>query len=754
MFSKEQILRSMRDKVTHPATPRELLRTLRIPREERATFRRQIKALVSTGELVQTKGGRVGLPDKMDLVVGRLETHAGGFGFVIPDKTGDAAPDVYVSAANIKEAMHGDRVLARIERKPPEGRLEGRIIRILERGNSAIVGRFVLESGLGYVQPFDRRILTDVQIPTGSSADAEPGEMVVAELTTWPTPTRGPVGKVIEVLGDINEKGVDTEIIIRKFGIPDEHGESAIEEAASFGPVSARDIAGRSDFRNTVTVTIDGEHARDFDDAISIDRLPNGHYRLGVHIADVAHYVTEGSALDQEGYDRATSVYFPDRAVHMFPSELATGICSLNPRVDRLVQSCVMEVDRNGSVVRQEFHDGVINTAARMTYTEVNLILTERPAELMGKYWDLVPRFEMMAELFHILNARRKRRGSIDFDLPEAEVLLDEAGRVESIVEAERNIAHKLIEEFMLLANETVASYLDGSGMPSLYRIHEQPDVLKVEQFEEFISGFGYSLAAPPGAVRPRNFQKLLEKLHGKPEERPIAFLMLRTMQKARYAPQNLGHFGLAADSYTHFTSPIRRYPDLVVHRMLREARQGELDSDRVDELAEDLPEVARHSSEMERRADEAERELVQWKKVRFMADKVGDEFDGYITGVAAFGLFVQLTEHYVEGLVHVSSMADDYYRFLEKTHSLRGENTQKVYQLGGRVRVQVVRVDMERRQIDLGLLDILEAVRADERKRGPRHSKARPKQEQRQQRGRKQRPGRRERQKGKGRRR
>jgi ribonuclease R len=754
MFSKEQILRAMRDKVTHPATPRELLRTLRIPREERATFRRQIKALVSTGELVQTKGGRVGLPDKMDLVVGRLETHAGGFGFVIPDKTGDAAPDVYVSAANIKEAMHGDRVLARIERKPQEGRLEGRIIRILERGNSAIVGRFVVESGLGYVQPFDRRILTDVHIPTGSSAEAEPGEMVVAEVTTWPTPARGPVGKVIEVLGDINEKGVDTEIIIRKFGIPDEHGEAAIEEAAGFGPVSARDIAGRSDFRNTVTVTIDGEHARDFDDAISIDRLPNGHYRLGVHIADVAHYVTEGSALDQEAYDRATSVYFPDRAVHMFPSELATGICSLNPRVDRLVQSCVMEVDRNGSVIRQEFHDGVINTAARMTYTEVNLILTERPAELMGKYWDLVPRFEMMAELFHILNARRKRRGSIDFDLPEAEVLLDEAGRVESIVEAERNIAHKLIEEFMLLANETVASYLDGSGMPSLYRIHEQPDVLKVEQFEEFISGFGYSLAAPPGAVRPRNFQKLLEKLHGKPEERPIAFLMLRTMQKARYAPQNLGHFGLAADSYTHFTSPIRRYPDLVVHRMLREARQGELDSDRVDELAEDLPEVARHSSEMERRADDAERELVQWKKVRFMADKVGDEFDGYITGVAAFGLFVQLTEHYVEGLVHVSSMADDYYRFLEKTHSLRGENTQKIYQLGGRVRVQVVRVDMERRQIDLGLVEILDAVRADERKRGPRHSKARPKHEQRQQRGRKQRPGRRERQKGKGRKR
>ena len=435
--------------------------------------------------------------------------------------------------------------------------LEGRIIRILERGNSTVVGRYVLESGLGFVQPFDRRILADVHIPTGSSAEAEPGDMVVVEITTWPTPTRGPVGKVIEVLGDVNEKGVDTEIIIRKFGIPDAHGEAAIEEARSFGPVTARDIAGRTDFRQTVTVTIDGEHARDFDDAITIEKLPNGHYWLGVHIADVAHYVTEGSALDQEGYDRATSVYFPDRAVHMFPSELATGICSLNPRVDRLVQSCLMEIDRNGSVVRHEFHDGVINTAARMTYTDVHAILTDRPAELMNKYRDLVPRFELMAELFQVLNVRRKRRGSIDFDLPEAEVVLDDAGRVESIVEAERNVAHKLIEEFMLLANETVASYLEGRGMPSLYRIHEQPDVLKVEQFEEFISGFGYSLAAPPGAVRPRHFQKLLEKIHGKPEEKPIAFLMLRTMQKARYAPENLGHFGLAAELHAfHVADP------------------------------------------------------------------------------------------------------------------------------------------------------------------------------------------------------
>ena len=743
----------MRDKVTHPATPRELIKALKIPQEERATFRRLLKSLVTTGELVQTKGGRVGLPDKMDLVVGRLQMHAAGFGFVVPDKAGGDAPDVYVSAANIKEAMHGDRVLARIERRTAENRLEGRIIRILERGNSTIVGRFdVDDSGLGFVQPFDRRIVTDVHVPSGQSGAAEPGEMVVVEITTWPTASRGPVGKVVEVLGDINEQGVDTEIIIRKYGIPDVHGEAAIEEALSFGAGQRQGHRRAHRLPTTPsTVTIDGEHARDFDDAISIEKLPNGHYWLGVHIADVAHYVTEGTALDQEGYERATSVYFPERAVHMFPSELATGICSLNPRVDRLVQSCLMEVDANGSVVRYEFHDGVINTAARMTYTDVNAILTTKPPELMQQYRDLVPKFELMAQLFHILNGRRKRRGSIDFDLPEAEVIIDDAGKVEAIVEAQRNIAHKLIEEFMLLANETVATYRRRArhavrlSHPRAARRAESRGVRGVH--------FRIRLLArrAAGAVRPRHFQRLLEKLRGKPEERPIAFLMLRTMQKARYAERNLGHFGLAADSYTHFTSPIRRYPDLIVHRMLRELRHQGIDMERVEELEADLPEMARHCSDMERRADDAERELVQWKKVRFMADKVGDEFEGYITGVAAFGLFVQLVEHYVEGLVHVSSMADDYYRFLEKSHSLRGESTHKVYQLGDRVEVQVVRVDMDRRQIDLGLVEILESVRTDERRRGPRHSKARPKQEQRRSTaGSKQRPGRRERQKSK----
>jgi ribonuclease R len=759
---QEDLLKQIRDKIDHPATARELLQVLKIPREARASFKRHLNTLVSSGALVQIRGNRYGLPDRMNLIVGRVQMHPRGFGFVIPEQQEEGQGDIYIAGSNLNQAMHGDRVVARIERYKDGNRAEGRIIRILERIASTVVGRFDRdESGLGFVAPFDRRLVMDVQVPRGEERGAAPGEMVTVEITRWPTPARGPLGRVVEVLGNIDAPGVDTTIIIRKHGIEDEHSDEAIQEAKRLGgEVRERDIRGRTDFRKVVTVTIDGEHARDFDDAITIERMPNGHYWLGVHIADVSHYVQEDTALDGEAYERGTSVYFPERAVHMFPSELATGLCSLNPHVDRLVQSCLMEVDRQGDVVRYEMHDGVINSDARMTYTEVNAILTDREPATIAKYRSLVPQFELMRELFDILNGRRRRRGSIDFDLKEPEIILDDAGRVEEIIAAERNVAHRIIEEFMLLANETVAQHLVDHDVPSLFRVHEPPDPLKVEEFEEFISTLGYSLAAPANALRPRHFQRLVERMKGTPEEKPIAFLMLRTMQKARYDAANLGHFGLAAGSYTHFTSPIRRYPDLVVHRVLRESRRGMSDERRA-ELTDELPEVARHTSERERRADDAERELVQWKKVRFMADKVGDEFDGFVTGVAAFGLFVELIEHFVEGLVHVSTMADDYYRFVERAHILRGENTKKVYRLGDKIRVQVVRVDMERRQIDLGIVEILDAVRESESRRGPRRSQAKPKypgrpsepghtaapgSRPRQTKRRKQRPGRRER--------
>ena len=745
----------MRTRVQHPATSRELIGVLRIAKEDRVAFKRLLRTLVNDGSLVEIKGNRYGLADQMDLVVGKLDGHPSGFGFVTPERPIEGLTrDIYVASHHLQDALHGDRVVVRIERYRDDGRAEGKIVQVLERATSTIVGRFEMDaSGLGFVAPFDKRLLAEVQIPKADARGAEPGQMVTVAITRWPSPSRPPIGRIIEILGDINDPGVDTEIILRKHNIPDEHNAEAIDEARRIGSaIRDKDLKGRTDFRDRQVVTIDGETARDFDDAISIEKLKNGNFWLGVHIADVAHYVHEGGALDTEAYERGTSVYFPERAVHMFPSELATGLCSLNPHVDRLVQSCLMEVSPRGDVVRHEMHDGIIRSDERMTYTVVNAILTDRDPDTIAKYQPLVPMFELMGELFQVLHARRRRRGSVDFDLPEAQVVLDEKGFIENIIASERNVAHRLIEEFMLLANETVAGHLESRGMPALYRIHEPPDPLKVMQFEEFVSAFGFSLGASEGSVKPMHFQKLVDKIRGVPAERPIAFLMLRTMQKARYDAINVGHFGLAAETYTHFTSPIRRYPDLVVHRLLRELRHTKVSDDRKAELEEDLPEVGRHTSERERRAAEAEREILQWKKVRFMADKVGDVFDGYITGVAAFGMFVELIDHYVEGLVHVTTMADDYYRFREQSHALFGENTKKTYALGNRVTVQIIRVDMERRQIDLGLADVLEKVRRDERSRGPMRSSARPKKDQRKEtpeqrrRGKKQRLGKHER--------
>jgi ribonuclease R len=749
MNPDSDLLQAIRDRVDHPATARELVRLLDVPREARNRLIRQLKRLVASGALVEVRGGRFGLPDRMNLLVGRVSTNPRGFAFVDPESPGPSDPSsVYIAGNNLNQAVHGDRVVVRVEHRRDPDRAEGRIVRILERGTDRIVGRYELdESGRGFLVPFDRRLVIDIEIPRGDTRGAASGEMVTAEITRWPTATRPAVGRIVEVIGPLDAPGVDTTVIIRKYALPDQSSAEAVAEARRLGEhVREKHLAGRTDFRTWDTVTIDGEHARDFDDAISLDRLPNGNFWLAVHIADVAHYVEEGSVLDREAYERGTSVYFPDRAVHMFPSELSTGLCSLKPLVDRLVQSCLMEVDRrSGQVVRYEIHDGVIHSDARMTYTDVNAILTDRSPAAIDRYRPLVPLFERMHELFEVLNARRRRRGSIDFDLQETEVVLDDAGMVEAIVASERNVAHGLIEEFMLLANETIASHLEKHATPALYRVHEAPDAAKVEIFEDFIGTLGYSLSGSGTELEPMHFQKLVEKMRGTPEEKPIAFLMLRTMQKARYADANLGHFGLAAEAYTHFTSPIRRYPDLVVHRVLRESRRG-MDADRRDELTLDLPETARHTSERERRAADAERELVQWKKVRFMADKVGDEFEGYITGVSAYGLYLELVEHFVEGMVHVSTMADDYYRFVERAHLLRGEKTGRVYRLGDRVTVQVIRVDIERRQIDLGLSEILAGVRRSGRGRAPREERRPDERAARRERRPKGRPGRRER--------
>jgi ribonuclease R len=727
--TRDDLLRAFESRITHPVSARELIQLLKIPREERVGVRRQLRALAGDGSLVQVRGHRFGLPGRLDTVVGRLAMHPDGYGFVVPDAEPEARlGDVYVAPANLREAMHGDRVVARVEHERGDRRREGRVLRILDRANERVVGRFDADApGGATVIPHERRIGRDIHVPDGERGGAAPGDMVVVEITRWPTATRGPLGRVVEVLGRLDDPGVDVKVVIRRHGIPDEHGHDATAEAAAFGDAPGdTDLHGRTDFRAWPIVTIDGEDARDFDDAISLERLPNGHHWLGVHIADVSHYVREGSALDAEALERGTSVYFPDRAVHMLPASLAAGLCSLKPGVDRLVQSCLLEIDGAGDVVRYEIHDGVIRSAARMTYTEVNAILAGTDPGTRDRYAELAPLFERMRALFDLLSARRRRRGAIDFDLPQPEIVLDAAGLVEAIIPAERNVAHRLVEEFMLLANETVASHMDRHGHPALYRVHEAPDPFKVATFAEFAGSLGFAFAPRPDGVRPRDFQRLVEDVRGAPEEKPIAFLMLRTMQLARYEDANLGHFGLALDTYTHFTSPIRRYPDLVLHRLLREARRGPMSAQRREALEDRLPDVARQSSDRERRAMEAERELVQWKKARFMTGKVGDDFDGVVTGVTAFGLFVELAEHFVEGLVHVSTLADDDYRYDETRHALRGADTGKTFRLGDRLRVQVLRVDMDRRQIELGVVEVLEAVRRVRAAKGPRRG-ARP---------------------------
>ena len=711
-MTRDELLRSLQSVLARPASARELQQRLRVPREERVTFRRHLHALAAEGAVIALRGHRYALPGGADHVVGVLQMHPDGYGFVTPEHD-PASGDLYIPRSQFHEALHGDRVAVRQASPRGDRRREGRIVRVIERGTSRVVGQVETDAaGRVHVVPFDRRMRDRVMIPPADSKGAAPGDMVELEIARWPTATRGPVGRVIDVFGPPDAPGVDTTVILRRHGITEAHSPGAVAEARWMGAaVRPQDCEGRTDFRSSLTVTIDGDDARDFDDAVSVVRRDGGGYVLSVHIADVAHYVQAGSALDGDALDRGTSVYFPDRAVHMFPAELATGICSLNPGVDRLVQSCVIELDARGEPVHCAFHDGVIRSRARLTYSAVNAVITGRPHPQPVTEPAIVDMLRGMHGLFELLRDRRRRRGSIDFDLPEAEIRLDEEGQIEAITASERNDAHRLIEEFMLLANQAVAAELERRDVPAIYRIHEAPDPAKVEVFEAFIATLGHTLGAPGGAVRPRHFQQLVVRVSGTAVERPIALLMLRTMQQARYDTVNAGHFGLAMPVYTHFTSPIRRYPDLVVHRLLRELRRGAVDGPRRDALEAELPEIARHASQRERRAAEAERELVQWKKVRFMTDRVGEEFDGYVTGVSAFGLFVELADPFVEGLVHLSTLADDEYRFIESAHVIHGVRSRRVYRLGDRVRVRVLRVDADRRLIDLGLAEQLGAI-------------------------------------------
>ncbi len=707
-----------------PVSVRELAHRLALDAPGRRELKSVLRRLIADGALVEIRGARVGLPDRMNLVVGRLSCNPAGYGFVVPEARGEGQVDLFVAAANIREALHGDRVVARVERRGPKG-LEGRIIRVLERATQRIVGRYEDDGRFGgHVVPFDRRVLHEVFIPAGEGGGAVSGQMVSAEITRPPTATRNPVGRVTGVLGRLEDRGVDLEVIVAKYGLPDAFPPGVEEEAGRVArPVGPEETRGRTDFRGWLTVTIDPETARDHDDAVGIERRADGGYRLAVHIADVAHYVREGGAVDEEAYLRGTSVYFPDRVVPMLPHALSSDVCSLVEGQDRLTQSVVIDLDEGGRVEKTAFHDGVIRSAARLSYQQAQAIV-DGDAELRVRFAPLVLPLLAMDELAKRMRRVRYERGSLDFDVPEPKVVLDEAGEMTGIVRHERLGSMRLVEEFMLAANEAVAEELSRAGAGALYRIHEQPDPEKTEEFAELVASLGYRLPGGVEGIRPEHFQRILRQIEGRPEEKLVSYLLLRTMKLARYHEENLGHFGLATEMYAHFTSPIRRYPDLVVHRALRALRKGR-DAEREGWLKEKLPGMGLHLSEMERRASEAERELIEWKKVRFMAGRVGEAFPGYVTGVQPFGLFVELEEIYVQGLVHVSSMTDDYYRFDEKAHLLKGENAGATYRLGDRVQVQVVRADLDRRQIDLVLVDVLERARGARQPPKPRPGRA-----------------------------
>ena len=708
----------MRESVYRPLTMKELIKNFNISSENRSSFRTLIRGLASDGEIIKIKGNRFGLPEKMNLVTGVVQGHPDGYGFVIPE---DGGEDLFINPRSMREVMHGDKVICRAESAQKGGKKEGRIIRILERGHKTIVGIYEPSGHFGFVIPDDRRISHDIYIPFKYSGKAKKGHAVITEITAYPMKNRNPEGRIIEIIGYPDNPDVEIDIVLRKYDIPSKFPIDVLKEAdAVQKEVTDDEIIGRLDLRDKNIVTIDGEKAKDFDDAVYVERLNNGNYMLGVHIADVSHYVKEGNTLDNEAFKRGTSVYFPDRVIPMLPFQLSNEICSLKPKVDRLTLSALMEFDKYGELIDYRFDETVINSKERMTYTDVAEILNEVQSsklkvssmELKERYSYLLKDFYLMRELCEVLREKRMRRGSIDFDLPEPYIILDLMGKPENIIKAERNIAHKIIEEFMLVANETVAMHFMKQEIPALYRVHDEPDQSKIIELSEFVSNFGYHLKIPvfkkgiESKFHPKRFQELLNSIRGKPEELLISTITLRHMKQARYSPENIGHFGLAFENYTHFTSPIRRYPDLIVHRLLKEIiKKKHIPKKRLDIWEERLPKIAQHSSEKERTADAAENDIVELKRVQFMLEKIGDEYEGIISGVTSFGLFVELKEIFVEGLIHVSSMADDYYALNERDHSLIGRRTKKRFRMGDRVKVKVENVSIEKRQIDFNLL-------------------------------------------------
>ena len=697
MEIKETLISFMTEQAYKPMNIGELSKVFSIKKAMMKEFIGLLTGMEKDGQIVKTRTEHYGIPERMGIVIGKFQGHQRGFGFVIADVE---RPDIFIPADNVNGAMNGDKVLAKILKEQNNGKkCEGEITRIVERSNKTIIGTYDDSKNFGFVVADDKRIAQDIFIPKAERNGAKTGQIVIAEITEWPEQRRNPEGRIIEILGNKGDQGIDILTIIKKHKLPEEFPikvEAFAENISEEIPKEEYDR--RKDLRDLQMVTIDGEDAKDLDDAVSIEILDNGNYRLGVHIADVSNYVKEKNPLDIEALKRATSVYLIDRVIPMLPKKLSNGVCSLNPKVDRLALSCFMEIDKNGKSIDHEIVETIIKTNERMTYTDVTKILRDKDEETIKKYDYLYEDFKRMQDLCGILNKKRMGRGAIDFDFDECKIILNEFGKPVDVVPYERGIANRVIEEFMLIANETVAEHMFWLNVPFVYRIHEDPDEEKLIHFSEFAHNLGYPIKWGK-EIHPRMLQEVIAKVKGKKEEMVLSTLLLRSMMKAKYSPECSGHFGLASKYYCHFTSPIRRYPDLIIHRIIKEVINEGLSDKRTEKLRKEVEIASKQSSDMERVAMEAEREVDDLKKAEYMSERIGQEFDGIISSVTNFGLFVELPNT-IEGLVHMSSLDDDYYVFDERHLTLVGERTKKMYKLGEEVKIIVSKVDLASHEV------------------------------------------------------
>ena len=706
MKIKERLLDYMERSAYKPMLKKELMDAFSIDKNQRKEFGEALKEMEKEGYIIQTKTNRYAVPERLDLVVGRLEVFPKGFGFLISEKKD--SEDLFIPPGAMNGAMNNDRVIGRIESPKTEtSRAEGEIIRIIKRGNKEIVGTYESSKNFGFVIPDDKRIQQDIFIPKGKEKGASTRQKVVCQIVKWPEGRRkSPEGKVSEILGYQEDKGVDILSIIKQHQLPLEFQKNVLSEAEGLkDEIPKAELQRRKDLRNHTIVTIDGADAKDLDDGVSLEKLNNGNFKLGVHIADVTHYVGEGTFLDEEAMERGTSVYLIDRVIPMLPEKLSNNLCSLNPNTDKLAVSVFMEIDSKGNVQKEEIFESVINSKERLVYEDVSDILEEEDQELMKRYKDYLGMFDAMKELSQILRKKRMDRGAIDFDCPEARIILDDEGNPVDIEEEERRIANRIIEEFMLVCNETVAERYHWLEIPFLYRIHQEPDLEEIQEFNRFIYNFGYKIKGIQNEVHPKALQEINEKVKGKKEEKMLNTLMLRSLQKAEYSADNIGHFGLAADYYSHFTSPIRRYPDLMIHRIIKWHLKEELSKNLSKKLEKNLPKIADQSSTREREAASAERETVDLKKAEYMSNKIGEEFEGVITSLTSFGIFVELPNT-IEGLIRLSSLTDDYYHYDRENQQILGERRKKRFRIGDSLLVKVAKVNVMEGEVNFTLVN------------------------------------------------